>query len=99
MSKKKIIKDDSFDKKKKKKIDNDISLDDKKKMRRKFCIGFLIFIFIFGTSLVRKTFQNDTFYTIKIGELIFNNGIDMMDHFSFHTNLAYILVCISGDRQ
>ena len=89
MSKKKIIKDDSFDKKKKKKIDNDISLDDKKKMRRKFCIGFLIFIFIFGTSLVRKTFQNDTFYTIKIGELIFNNGIDMMDHFSFHTDLAY----------
>ena len=33
-------------------------------------------------------FQNDTFYTIKIGELIFNKGIDMQDHFTIH-NLPY----------
>lgn len=39
-------------------------------------------------ALTTKTFQNDTFYTIKLGELILNNGIDMLDHFSIHT-LSY----------
>lgn len=57
--------------------------------QKKFIIWFLIFISIFSLGLVKKTFQNDTFYTIKIGELIFNNGIDMLDHFSFHPDLAY----------
>lgn len=56
---------------------------------KKFIIWFLIFISIFSLGLVKKTFQNDTFYTIKIGELIFNNSIDMLDHFSFHSDLAY----------
>ena len=49
----------------------------------------MIWICIFAIGLIRKTFQNDTFYTIKIGELILDNGIDMMDHFSFHENMAY----------
>lgn len=61
-------------------------MDGKKK---KFIVGFIIFILIFSIALVRKSFQNDTFYTIKIGELILNNGIDMLDHFSFHVNLPY----------
>lgn len=59
------------------------------KKRRNFVLFFLIWISIFAIGLVRKAFQNDTFYTIEIGELILNNGIDMMDHFSFHNNLAY----------
>ena len=59
------------------------------KKRRNFVLFFLIWISIFAIGLVRKTFQNDTFYTIEIGELILNNGIDMLDHFSFHSNLAY----------
>lgn len=60
-----------------------------KKNNLKFTKWFLIFISIFSIGLIRKPFLNDTFYTIKIGELILNNGIDMMDHFSFHQNLAY----------
>ena len=40
-------------------------------------------------SITPVTFQNDTYYTIKIGELIKNNGIDMMDHFSWHEDLSY----------
>lgn len=48
-----------------------------------------------------KTFQNDTFYTIKIGEHIvqntdkitdllpWNKGLDMKDPFSWHENLPY----------
>jgi len=59
------------------------------KNHKKFITWFVIFISIFSIGLIKKTFQNDTFYTIKIGELIFNNGIDMLDHFSFHPDLAY----------
>ncbi len=61
----------------------------KEKIYKKFNYMFIIWIIILAIGLVRKTLQNDTFYTIKIGELILNNGIDMMDHFSFHTGLAY----------
>ena len=42
----------------------------------------LIAIFCFAISPV--TLQNDTFYTIEIGEHIIKNGIDMKDPFSFH---------------
>jgi len=57
------------------------------KNKKIFYFG-LIWIFIFAIGLVNKSFQNDTFYTIKIGKLILNNGIDMLDHFSYH-NIAY----------
>ena len=59
------------------------------KNRKRFVLFFIIWICIFAIGLVRKSLQNDTFYTIKIGELILDNGIDMLDHFSFHENLAY----------
>ena len=52
---------------------------------KKYRYIFIIWICILAIAVVRKSFQNDTFYTIKIGELIMNNGIDMMDHFSIHT--------------
>ena len=60
-----------------------------KNKKNKFKYLFMIWIFIFIIGLVKRTLQNDTFYTIKIGELIINNGIDMLDHFSWHQNLAY----------
>lgn len=56
---------------------------------KKFKYLFIIWIAFFSLGLVRKSFQNDTFYTIKIGELIIKNGIDMLDHFSIHSNLLY----------
>ena len=56
---------------------------------KKFSFWFIIWILIFTLGLITKELQNDTFYTIKIGKLILSNGIDMMDHFSFHANLAY----------
>ena len=74
---------------KKDKIKRVLNDKDVVKNRKKFAIFFMIWICIFAVGLVRKTLQNDTFYTIKIGELIMDNGIDMMDHFSFHDNLAY----------
>ena len=63
-------------------------------------IFFVLTIIMFAWSITPKTFQNDTFYTIKIGEVIetttekwtdllpWNKGLDMKDHFSYH-NLPY----------
>lgn len=62
---------------------------EKKKISIKFNVLAIIAIIIFCFALCPKTLQNDTFYTIRIGELILNNGIDMNDHFSWHENLPY----------
>ena len=60
-------------------------MSNKLKMR----ILSVLSIILLCIGVTSKEFQNDTFYTIKIGELIQNNGIDMMDHFSWHENLPY----------
>lgn len=54
-----------------------------------FVILAIILIILFCISITPVTFQNDTYYTIKIGEHIKNHGIDMMDPFSWHENLSY----------
>ena len=72
-----------------KKCKIEATLDEEKKYGKRFYRGFLIWICVLAFGLVRMELQNDTFYTIKIGELILNNGIDMLDHFSFHAGLAY----------
>lgn len=60
---------------------------DKSSIRFTIMAVALIAIFCFAISPV--TLQNDTFYTIKIGEHILQNGIDMKDPFSWHENLQY----------
>lgn len=52
-----------------------------KKYIKKNIIVFSIVIAIFTIGLVNKTFQNDTFFNISIGELVLENGIDMKEHF------------------
>ena len=54
-----------------------------------FTLIAIILIAMLCVCITPVTFQNDTYYTIKIGELIKNYGIDMMDHFSWHENLSY----------
>ena len=49
----------------------------------------ILLIAIFCVSITPVSLQNDTFYTIKIGEHISKNGIDMIDPFSWHENLPY----------
>lgn len=61
----------------------------------------IIIIAFFAYSITPKTFQNDTFYTIRIGEHIikntnkvtdllpWNGGLDMKEPFSWHENLPY----------
>lgn len=54
-----------------------------------FTIVAIILVAIFSIALTPVTLQNDTFYTIKIGEHIAQEGIDMKDPFSWHEDLAY----------
>ena len=56
----------------------------------KFNILAVVAIIIFSAALCPVTLQNDTFYTIKIGEHIVNTKtVDMQDPFSWHENLPY----------
>ena len=55
----------------------------------KFIIMAVILIAVFCLAISPVTLQNDTYYTIKIGEHIVNDGIDMQDPFSWHENLPY----------
>ena len=52
-------------------------------------IIILISIGLFSFSVAPKTLQNDTYYTVSIGNLIMENGIDMKDHYSWHEDLPY----------
>lgn len=52
-------------------------------------IIFIATIALFSFSVAPKTLQNDTYYTVSIGNLIMDNGIDMKDHFSWHEDLPY----------
>lgn len=84
MTKKSKIKEKISNKSKK-------NLPEKTKMKNgiKFTIMAVVLIAIFCVALTPVTLQNDTFYTIKIGEHIMQNGIDMQDPFSWHQDLAY----------
>ncbi len=55
----------------------------------KFIILAIILIAIFCVAITPITFQNDTYYTIKVGEHIAQYGIDGKDPFSWHEDLAY----------
>ena len=55
-----------------------------------FEILAIICLIIMAISITPKVFQNDTFYTIKIGQSIRTNGIDYKDHYSWHNNLKYM---------
>ena len=51
---------------------------------KKITFVSLIFLILISILIVPKEFQNDTFYLIKAGESIINNGLDFVDHFSIH---------------
>lgn len=61
---------------------------DKAKIRFNTMAIILIIIFCIGITPI--TLQNDTFYTIKIGEYIIQNGVSLRnDPFTWHENLEY----------
>lgn len=55
-----------------------------------FHIIAVLCIVMYGVALAPKVLQNDTYYTIKIGEFIYNNGVSNLtqDLYSWH-NLPY----------
>lgn len=55
----------------------------------RFTIVAILLIVIFSIALTPVTFQNDTYYTIKVGEHIAQDGVDGQDPFSWHEDLAY----------
>ncbi len=60
------------------------------KYKIKFEILAIVSIIIFCFAIAPVSLQNDTFYTIKIGEYIVENGISVgQDPFSWHENLEY----------
>lgn len=59
------------------------------KNKRIFMIISIVSIVLFSMALAPVELQNDTFYTIKIGEHILENGVDMQDPFSWHEDLIY----------
>lgn len=55
----------------------------------KFKILIIISFICLAIMITPKVFQNDTFYTIKVGESIIENGIDMKEHFAWTEGLEY----------
>ena len=60
-----------------------------KKTIIKFNILAILCIVIFCIALTPVSLQNDTFYTIKIGEHILQNGMTHIDSFTWHEGIPY----------
>lgn len=54
-----------------------------------FMIMAIVCIIIFSVAMTPISLQNDTFYTIKVGQYIMENGIGQYDPFSWHEELPY----------
>ena len=78
-------------KKEKKNKEKKVKVEDSPKITGiKFTILAVAAIIIFSAAICPVTLQNDTFYTIKIGEhIVQNKAIDMQDPFSWHSDLPY----------
>ena len=50
----------------------------------------ILILCIFAISCVEKTFQNDTFFTIALGERTVKYGIEEYDQLVWHDNLKFI---------
>ncbi len=63
----------------------------KKQNKKRLLIIIFTIVVLLAAALttMNKNMQNDTFYYIKVGEVIEKYGIDMKDHFSFIPNLRY----------
>lgn len=60
-------------------------------MKDKFKMRFLgvVSIILLCIGCTIKSFQNDTFYVLKLGEYITSHGIDLMDHYCWIASLSY----------
>ncbi len=61
-----------------------------KSLKIAFNILAIFCLAIFCISIVPKGLQNDTFYTIKLGQQLRETGVDYVDHYSWHESLPYM---------
>lgn len=61
-----------------------------KKNKKTIFVVLSIIILIYIICICPKEMQNDTFWSIKIGEKLINEGIWQIDDFSIHDGLYYI---------
>lgn len=62
---------------------------DKKSIIIAFNILAIFCIVLIGIAIPKKEMQNDTFYTIKLGQYVRQNGIDYRDHWA-NSDLPYM---------
>lgn len=62
----------------------------KKNNNKKITVIAIITFLVISVLCTAKVFQNDTFYTIKVGESIMKYGVDMLEHFSWIQGLPYV---------
>lgn len=64
-----------------------------KKTKLKFSIIMVIAIILLAIATIPKTLQEDTFYMVKVGEYICQNGIEVIDNqvepFTWHEGMIY----------
>ena len=61
-----------------------------KKTNKKLYIIFIILLIIFSISIVNKSMQNDTFFTIPIAkDMLERGGLDGIDHLTQHEGLVF----------
>lgn len=56
---------------------------------KKLIWTFAICLALIAISVVGKTFQNDTFFTIPTGNYILENGVNDVEPFTWHENLKF----------
>lgn len=56
---------------------------------KKLILILSICILIFSIGIVNKTFENDTYFTIKTGNYIMQHGVDETEPFTWHENLKF----------
>ena len=55
-----------------------------------YFVSVVIVFLIYILTICPRTMQNDTFWSIKVGEKIANEGIFGLDNFSMHDDLYYV---------
>ena len=56
---------------------------------KKTIVLYFILIMFFCIGIAPKSFQNDTFFTIAVGEQILNEGLNKIDTLTWHDNLEF----------
>ena len=57
--------------------------------KRAWRIFWALVLLVLSFFVVERTFQNDTFYVIKMGEAVLDYGVDFKDHWAWSAQIGY----------